>query len=543
MLRSNVLFVLFMRFICSTAEENQHICREKGGFIYDRRCFWVIIDLTLEFTNAQGEAKCNEFDTSPANIYDIQHFNQLLSYGRENRPGDTLIVHLGMKYDPSNKVLQNHDGSISYLPDSVWSIAPAEQEIYTDVAMRIANPPVDPDEGLGIVSSIWTCEGVICETEQLSCTPLQINMETQTRTCPEDSLSCTISCKPGFVFDDESSVITLTCQDNLDWDGEVPTCKLAVCPELSFDGQPGLMHCTGNEYQDECNFVCESHKQLKGPRKIICNDDRTWSGIQPTCEDVICEPIDFPAEQGTMDCTDGYNYASYCSFYCKSGLQRWGAKKVICLRTGEWSEEPPTCKEYDPKCPDAHKHTSCPDSNCAVNADCDDDKKLCCPTKCGTSICWDLPKRTISREALLWIVLGGLGRKQCPTNCLRNACGTARCPANLNAQCRTSCNGCRAHFYDFNQEVTENCQCPRGYVVPNCNQQQCANYRCITNGHHISYYHASQYYNPNILCRMSSCGGCFPQFYDRRGRRINCRQILQYVSNPGIPVANVPIAG
>ncbi|XP_077966250.1 uncharacterized protein LOC120336753 [Styela clava] len=543
MLGRNVFLVLFMGFIGSTAEENQHTCLEEGGFIYDRRCFWVILDLISKFTSAQGEQKCIEFDALPANIYNLQHFNQLLSYGRGRNPTSDpdYPVFLGMKYDPYSIVLTNYDGSISNLPDSVWARNAIRS--FTEIGIIIANSPEDTINGIGTGTILDRAYGVICETEQLSCSLPQINMETQTRTCPEDSLTCTISCKPDFVLDDGSTSITLTCQENLEWDEEVPTCQFAGCTELSFDGQPGLMQCTGNKYQDECNFVCDSHKQLKGPRKRICNEDGTWSGIQPTCEDVICKPINFPAEQGAYDCTDGYNYASYCSFYCKSGLQRWGAKKVVCLWTGEWSEEPPTCKKYDPKCPAAHKHTSCPDTNCAVNADCNDDKKLCCPTKCGTSVCWDLPKRTISKEALLLLVLGGFGRNQCPKNCLRNACETARCPANLKAQCRTSCSGCRAQFYDFNQEVTGKCQCSRGYVAPNCNQQQCANYRCITNGQQVSYYYASQYYNPNIQCRMSSCGGCFPQFYDRRGRRINCRQILQYVSNPGIPVANLPITG
>ncbi|XP_077971286.1 uncharacterized protein LOC120345793 isoform X2 [Styela clava] len=73
--------------------------------------------------------------------------------------------------------------------------------------------------------------GFICSTaEELSCSPPQINMETQTRSCSEDSLTCIISCKPGFVLDDGSTSITLTCQANLEWDGEVPTCRLAILP-------------------------------------------------------------------------------------------------------------------------------------------------------------------------------------------------------------------------------------------------------------------------------------------------------------------------
>ncbi|XP_077971290.1 CUB and sushi domain-containing protein 3-like [Styela clava] len=332
MLRSNVLFVLFMGFICSTAEENQHMCRKEGGFIYNRKCFWIIFDLTLKFTSAQAEEKCRVFNALPANIYDLQHLNHISSYGREKNPNSDsdYVAFLGMKYDPASKVLTNYHESISDLPESAWLQKPINRK-FTEVGIRIANPPMFTGEGIGTGDLFLRLIGVICETDQLSCSSPQINMETQMRSYSDDHLTCTISCKPGFVLDDGSTSVILSCQDNLEWDGEVPTCQPVECPDLSFDGQPGLMHCNGNKYQDGCNFVCDSNKQLKGPRKRICNEDGTWSEIQPTCEDVICEPIDFPAEQGTFDCTDGNNYASYCSFYCKSGLQRWGAKKVVCL--------------------------------------------------------------------------------------------------------------------------------------------------------------------------------------------------------------------
>ncbi|XP_077971285.1 uncharacterized protein LOC120345793 isoform X1 [Styela clava] len=102
MLGSNVLLLLFMGFICSTAEEKQHICREEG-FIYNRRCFWILFKLPFGFTSAQAEEKCKGFNASPANIYDIQHFNQLLSYGRGKNPTSASVydAFLGMKYDPS----------------------------------------------------------------------------------------------------------------------------------------------------------------------------------------------------------------------------------------------------------------------------------------------------------------------------------------------------------------------------------------------------------------------------------------------------------
>ncbi|XP_077971768.1 uncharacterized protein LOC144425879 [Styela clava] len=255
------------------------MCREEGGFIYNRKCFWVIIDVASLFTSAQAKEKCKEFDALPANIYDLQHFNQLLSYGREKRPGGSYIAHLGMKYDPTNNVLKNYDGSNAVLPDSVWSQTPAKRR-FTEVMILIAT---DDEEGLGVLDISSRFRSFICETEQLSCFSLRINMETQIITCSEDSLTCTISCKRGFL-DDGSTSFTLTCQDDLEWDGEVATCLPVECDELSFDGQPGLMHCTGNKYQNECNFVCASRKQLEGPRKRICKEDGTWSEMKPTCE-------------------------------------------------------------------------------------------------------------------------------------------------------------------------------------------------------------------------------------------------------------------
>nr|XP_039269562.1 P-selectin-like isoform X3 [Styela clava] len=543
--RGVCLVLLFGFFTCPVIRA-EHPCRVAGGIIRNKKCFWII----LETLNAiQSEEKCSEFTSTPANIYDMNHFDSVIVYGRSLIPEglNWYFVHLGMKFDPDNQLLKNYDESNSNLHATVWvasepwSSASAPR---TRTVIQFTNYPTFLSDGLRTFSgSTGIAKGVICETNELECLPLEIDGETQEMDCTDFSSTCTISCKPGFIYGDGSKSLTLTCQDSLEWDGEVPACQPAKCPELNFDGQPGLMHCTGNGYLDKCTFVCESLKKIKGPKTRTCMGDKTWSDIHPTCEDVVCQAIDFPADQGTFDCTDGNNYGSYCSFYCKSGLRRWGAKKVVCLWKGEWSEEPPTCKKYDPKCPAAHKHSSCPETNCAVNADCNDDKKICCPTKCGTSVCWDLPKRSISKEALFFILFGGMSGNPCPRNCLVNACQVTTCPANLNAQCRTTCNGCRAHFYDFRHEITSQCRCPRNYPpVPNCNQQDCANYRCVTYGQQISYYYASQFNNPNVQCRMSSCGGCLPQFYNLSGRRINCRQILQITSNPGIPVPNSPTA-
>nr|XP_039271274.1 uncharacterized protein LOC120345793 [Styela clava] len=135
-----------------------------------------------------------------------------------------------MKYDPSNNVLTNYGGLITDLPDSVWTQRFRASKINTEVGIIIANPSEDTDNGIVTGTTKVYGRGVICETEQLSCSPPHINMETQTRSCSEDSLTCIISCKPGFVLDDGSTSITLTCQDNLEWDGEVSTCRLAILP-------------------------------------------------------------------------------------------------------------------------------------------------------------------------------------------------------------------------------------------------------------------------------------------------------------------------
>ncbi|XP_077972272.1 uncharacterized protein LOC144427258 [Styela clava] len=465
------MFLILVGSFIFPISESQHPCLSRATHLVHRRKCYTMIDLKPS-TRLEVVQACEAEDSSILNIRDVMDFDVIIDHVRNAHSSlvnaDEAFMHIGNTINPNTLQVKNFDGSDVSFPARVWSSGEPTGtagggSTNTIIILGVLSDPSSLSNGMVTFRPTASfARMVFCETRELSCTTPPIDGNSQEIACAEDEdpLSCTISCKEGFSLADGSKSIVLTCQENLLWDREImdTNCISKECPKLSFEGQSGFMSCSGTKIYDKCSFFCDSQKKIKGSRTRTCGQDSKWTGMQPTCDDVVCDAIIFSAEQGTMDCTDGNNYASHCSFYCKTGLQRWGAKKVICLWTGEWSDEPPTCKKYDPKCPATHKHTSCPDTNCAVNADCNDDKKICCPTKCGTSVCYELPKRVIPKGALLLFLLSGLGRNQCPTNCLRNACETARCPANLNAQCRTSCNGCRAHFYDFNQEITRKCR-------------------------------------------------------------------------------------
>ncbi|XP_039255605.2 E-selectin-like isoform X1 [Styela clava] len=551
-----------------------HKCQDKKNrLIFEGRCYWIIFGTV---TTDEASQKCLFENAIPANIYSSTHFLEVLKYLYSMSTTEHFA--LGMRYDKTTGVVTNYDGSRAKFVK--WS--QDEPKPYRGVAVNLAHlDPYDLSNGM----HTWNKEaGVLCETGDLSCPDLEFSQQNGKLECSTGNMYnsiCTLSCDPGYSLFGSTNII---CQGDLTWSGALPTCqpdcpkldvtnpfqsiectdiyKLGstctltcgvgsssgneatltcnnggiwssvqpvckvdvVCQEIDFSGKSGTMLCTGGaSIGSECSFSCNGNNIRKGPSKIICLPNGEWSNTPPVCKDVECRPIDFKDENGHMLCTDGFNYGSTCSFECDSELKLWGAKEVACLWNGKWTNDHPTCREFDPRCPAVTNGLSCT-KECENNQDCNGKNKICCPSECG-SVCTEvkkakgLPLDFLKRLLLLSLLSGGNNR--CP-RCSVNACLVTKCPANLNAICRTSCNGCRAHFYDPTsqyREITNQCGCSRNYpAVSKCHPDQCNGERC---GH-----------QPYSKCRVSSCGQCHLRFYNHYGREV-CRQAPQNTQKAG----------
>nr|XP_039261820.1 P-selectin-like [Styela clava] len=340
--------------------------------------------------------------------------------------------------------------------------------------------------------------------------------------------TCSVECRPGFREKNSQS----QCMADGQWSDPPLECERIVCLELDFSNQPGLMACnpSGFSYPSTCSFRCKDGYELKGSETLTCQENGMWDDIEPTCLDVFCPELSL--EGGTVDCSDGWEYSSECTFKCNFPLILYGEDEITCRANGQWSALVPKCKLFDPRCEDALEPSTCVD-NCETNSDCKE-SELCCKSSCGLT-CKKIkddtkkPFLNLNKAAVLALLLANGNRRQRPASrpvcprCNVNACSHTSCPTFLNAVCRTSCNGCRAYFINpsnLKHDITSRCTCPPG-SQPN---HYCGGYMC--NGVGCANF-------PQAQCRVYGCGQtCYLQFFDRFGRRLPCRE--KTTCQPGI---------
>ncbi|XP_066300831.1 CUB and sushi domain-containing protein 3-like [Branchiostoma lanceolatum] len=143
------------------------------------------------------------------------------------------------------------------------------------------------------------------------------------------------TCNIGYILIGSSS---LTCQSNLVWSGNPPTCSIVQCPLLNAPDNGGK---TGDHlYQDIVTFTCDPGYDLIGSSSLTCQADSTWSGSAPTCTRVQCPLLQSPTNGGSI----GNNYyQDVKNFTCGSGYELDGLATITCQADGKWSGSVPSC--------------------------------------------------------------------------------------------------------------------------------------------------------------------------------------------------------
>ncbi|KAI8484967.1 hypothetical protein Bbelb_373740, partial [Branchiostoma belcheri] len=145
----------------------------------------------------------------------------------------------------------------------------------------------------------------------------------------------TFTCNTGYNLVGSS---TLTCQEDLTWDGSPPTCEVVQCPVLAAPENGGKTG--GNSYQDVVTFTCDPGYVLDGSSSLTCGADATWSGIVPTCTLGQC-PTMTPPANGAVSGSN--NYGDEITFACNTGYNLVGSSTLTCQSDLTWSRNPPTC--------------------------------------------------------------------------------------------------------------------------------------------------------------------------------------------------------
>ncbi|PSN56517.1 hypothetical protein C0J52_14785 [Blattella germanica] len=118
-----------------------------------------------------------------------------------------------------------------------------------------------------------------------------------------------------------------------------PVCK----PEIP-NGHYQLINGTVG-YLSRVIYTCDEGYELIGRAQLMCDIDERWNGPPPRCEAIECED---PPEivNGRFVVSNNLTIAgTTVEYVCNSQkFKLVGPKKIVCLPSGEYDEEPPVCR-------------------------------------------------------------------------------------------------------------------------------------------------------------------------------------------------------
>ncbi|KAI1888388.1 hypothetical protein AGOR_G00184630 [Albula goreensis] len=150
----------------------------------------------------------------------------------------------------------------------------------------------------------------------------------------------TLSCKEGYHL--EGPTVS-QCQPGGSWS---PGFSSGSCIPVSC-GKPLPLHHGNIEgdsfnYGDVVTYKCLPGYQIQGDPIKLCQGDKTWSGVHPICNAVSCGPP--PPVENASSMATGETYQSNVSYLCNSGLRLIGPQNLTCLANKTWSQPTPSCE-------------------------------------------------------------------------------------------------------------------------------------------------------------------------------------------------------
>ncbi|KAF3692025.1 Beta-2-glycoprotein 1 APC inhibitor Activated protein C-binding protein Apolipoprotein H [Channa argus] len=94
-----------------------------------------------------------------------------------------------------------------------------------------------------------------------------------------------VRCKPGFTLPNGLDATIRRCQGDRQWSGDEPICADVYCqppPEVE-QGYVVAVQKTEYEVGFDIHFLCKKNFLLDGPQKITCQLNGSWSASPPHC--------------------------------------------------------------------------------------------------------------------------------------------------------------------------------------------------------------------------------------------------------------------
>ncbi|KAL5012246.1 hypothetical protein ScPMuIL_010797 [Solemya velum] len=163
-----------------------------------------------------------------------------------------------------------------------------------------------------------------------------------------ETQSVTFHCNSGFSL---SGSRVRTCDEGGSWSGYQPTCENVVCPHppiVSNAKHDGLLGQEHYPTGSELFYDCFVGFLDGGDPLARCNNMGQWIGPSLRCSVIRCEyPGDI--DNGRRI---GYNftYSNQITYLCDDGYELIGSHTRVCLATGRWSASEPHCHPI--QCPE-----------------------------------------------------------------------------------------------------------------------------------------------------------------------------------------------
>lgn len=163
---------------------------------------------------------------------------------------------------------------------------------------------------------------------------------------------CTTACEEGFVLNGTADT---ECTSVGTWSTNIPRCLARRCPNLNSPTH-GSIACSDPHgvfsFGSQCNSTCEEGFVLNGTAVTECTPVGIWSTEVPHCPARPCPLLVKAPQHGTVNCSHPYSlfsYGSHCDFECNEGFLLRGISATTCNKSGEWSQDVPTCQPK--RCP------------------------------------------------------------------------------------------------------------------------------------------------------------------------------------------------
>ena len=136
---------------------------------------------------------------------------------------------------------------------------------------------------------------------------------------------------------------TRICQNDGSWSGSAPTCTRIVCASLPNPSNGQVTFSSGVFVGSRATYTCNNGYFIDGQSTRTCQGDGSWTGSAPICRIIRCGGLSNPSN-GQVSITDN-TVGGRATYTCNSGYDLVGIEIRFCQNDGSWSGDAPVCEQ------------------------------------------------------------------------------------------------------------------------------------------------------------------------------------------------------